>query len=65
MRVLADEYRVHVRTLRKAAQEVLHQGRMRTVMDPDARATAEQEYRRDRERLIAERDAKIERARGA
>ena len=48
-----------------AELEVLHQGRMRTVMDPDARATAEQEYRRDRERLIAERDAKIEKVRGA
>src|SRR4051812_32026967 len=42
-----------------AEQEVLHQSRMRAVMDPAARETLEQEYRRDRERLTSERDAKI------
>ena len=45
--------------------EVLHQGRMRNSVDPAERATAEQEYRRDRERLTTERDAKIEKARRA
>lgn len=45
-----------------AEVEVLHQGRIRTV-DPEERATADQEYRRDRERLTTERDAKIEKAR--
>jgi hypothetical protein len=48
-----------------AEAEVLHQGRMRAAMDPSERATAEQEYRRDRERFTTERDAKIEKARRA
>jgi len=46
-----------------AELEVLHQGQLRHIVDPaegDARAA---EYRRDRERLTNERDAKIERAR--
>jgi hypothetical protein len=46
-----------------AEQEVLHQSRMRSSMDPAVRETLEQEYRRDRERLTSERDAKIERIR--
>jgi hypothetical protein len=46
-----------------AEVEVLHQGRLRTLADPAERAEREAEYRRDRERLTSERDAKIERAR--
>src|SRR4026209_2613576 len=46
-----------------AELEILHQGRMRTMMDPDARAALQEEYRRDRERLSSERDAKLEAAR--
>ena len=46
-----------------AELEVLHQGKMRTTADPEERAAREQEYRRDRERLTSERDAKIEKAR--
>jgi len=46
-----------------AEQEVLHQSRMRHTADPAARETMEQEYRRDRERLTSERDAKIEKIR--
>jgi hypothetical protein len=46
-----------------AELEVLHQGRLRATQDPEARAAREQEYRRDRERLTTERDAKIEKAR--
>ena len=45
--------------------EVLHQGRMRNSVDLEERAAAEQEYRRDRERLTTEREAKIEKARRA
>jgi hypothetical protein len=45
--------------------EVLHQGRMRASVDVDERAAAEQEYRRERERLTTERDAKVEKARRA
>lgn len=43
--------------------EVLHQGRLRSTLDPGERAEREQEYRRDRERLSSERDTKIEKAR--
>ena len=46
-----------------AEVELLHQGRMRSTFDPTERAAREQEYRRDRERLTSERDAKIEKAR--
>lgn len=43
--------------------EVLHQGRMRMLVDPAERAAREDEYRRDRERITADRDAKIEKLR--
>jgi hypothetical protein len=43
--------------------DVLHQGRMRTLMEPEAREVAEQEFRRERERLAGERDAKVEKIR--
>ena len=46
-----------------AELEVLHQGMLRSMFDPNERAVREQEYRRDRERLSSERDAKIEKAR--
>jgi hypothetical protein len=46
-----------------AEVEVLYQGRLRTTVDPSERAAREEEYRRDRERLSTERDAKIEKAR--
>src|SRR5262245_278870 len=40
--------------------DVLHQGKLRAMMDPEAIAVAEQEFRRERERLTSERDAKVE-----
>jgi len=46
-----------------AEMEILHQGRMRTMMDPAARAALQEEYHRERERLSSERDAKLEKAR--
>lgn len=46
-----------------AELEVLHQGTMRTTADPGERAARDEEYRRDRERISSERDAKIEKAR--
>ena len=46
-----------------AEVEVLHQGRLRSLVDPAERAAREEEYRRDRERLTSERDNKIEKAR--
>lgn len=46
-----------------AEREVLHQSVVVRTMDPEARAALEQDYRRDRERLNSERDAKIARIR--
>jgi len=46
-----------------AEAEVLHQSKLRKTADPTDRETLEQQYRRDRERLTSERDAKIERIR--
>jgi hypothetical protein len=46
-----------------AELEVLHQGQMRATFDPAERIEREEAYRRDRERLSSERDAKIEKAR--
>ena len=46
-----------------AEQEVLHHARLRKTVDPAERATIEEQYRRDRERLASERDAKIEKIR--
>ena len=46
-----------------AEQDVLHHSQLRRVMDPAERETLEQGYRRERERLTSERDAKIEKLR--
>jgi hypothetical protein len=46
-----------------AELDILHHGRLRTLLDPADRAAREEEYRRDYERLVSERDAKIEKAR--
>jgi hypothetical protein len=46
-----------------AEQEVLHQSTMRATFDPAIRETLAEGYRRDRERLTAERDNKIEKIR--
>ena len=44
----------------KAAEaEVLHQSKLKTTADPEQREALLQNYRRDRERLTSERDAKI------
>src|SRR5262245_36090502 len=48
-----------------AEAEVLHHSKLRATFDPTDRATLEQEYRRDRERLTSERDAKVARIRSA
>ena len=46
-----------------AEQQVLHHSTLRKTADPAARDALEAEYRRERERLSAERDAKIEKIR--
>ena len=48
---------------RLAEREILHASKMRGVLEPEAREALEQEYRRDRERIIFDRDGKIEEAR--
>jgi hypothetical protein len=50
----------------KLAQlDVSYQGRLRSMFDPKKQAAIEEEYRRDRERLTAERDGKVEKARSS
>ena len=48
-----------------AEQEVLHQSKLRSTLDPAEREQLQLEYRRDRERLTSDRDAKIEKLRRA
>jgi hypothetical protein len=66
---VTDEQKARIAEIRNfyeaklAEIEVLHQGKMQIVGDPEERAARESEYRRDRERLTSERDAKIAKAR--
>jgi hypothetical protein len=46
-----------------AERDVLHQSSLRATLDLEARAALEAQYRRDRERLVSERDGKIEKIR--
>ena len=46
-----------------AEQQVLHQSRLNAAADPAQRASLDEDYRRDRERFVSERDAKIEKIR--
>jgi|SRR5439155_9555480 len=68
-RPVSDEQKATIAEIRNFYQaklaelEVLHQGKLRSLFDPEERAAREAEYRRDRERLNSERDAKIEKAR--
>jgi hypothetical protein len=48
-----------------AELDVLHQREVRDIIDPEARAAADDEYRRSRERLTTERDAKVDKVRDA
>jgi LPS O-antigen subunit length determinant protein (WzzB/FepE family) len=50
---------------KQAEQQVLHESRMRKSVDLAEREAMDQEYRRHRERLASERDAKIEKIRRA
>lgn len=49
---------------RLAEREILHRSNLVKAQDPASFEALEEEYRRDRERLISERDRKIEQARG-
>jgi len=46
-----------------AEQQVLHQSTLRKMVDLAAREALEADYRRERERLASEREAKIEKIR--
>ena len=46
-----------------AQEDVMHRSVLSRTFDPEARAALQEEYRRGRERLISERDAKIDRIR--
>jgi len=48
---------------RLAQADLEHQARLRVTFDPDVRDALDAEYRRERERLTSEMDAKIEKAR--
>ena len=68
-RVVTDAQKAAIAEVRNfyeaklAEVEVLHQSKMRASLDPAERETLAQDYRRERERLTSERDAKIERIR--
>jgi hypothetical protein len=68
-RALTDAQKAAIAEIRNfyeakfAELEVLHQGQARHIVDPAESEARASEYRRDRERLTTERDAKIERAR--
>jgi len=49
---------------RLAEREILYQSAVRRIADPEAAATLEEEYRRDRERIASDRDQKIAAIRG-
>jgi len=66
---LTDEKKAAIAEIRSfyesklAEVQVLHEGKMRELFEPAERDARMDEYRRDRERLTSERDAKIEKAR--
>lgn len=50
---------------RLAQDEVMLTSTLARTFEPEARATLQENYGRERQRLIAEREAKIEKIRGA
>lgn len=68
-RPLSGDQRARIAEVRKvcearlAEREIMFNGARRKAADPEALATLEEEYRRDRERIHSERDRKIEQIR--
>jgi hypothetical protein len=68
-RAVSDEQKATIAEVRRvyeaklAEREILHRSNLRKAADPAAFEALEEEYRRDRERLVSERDRKIEAAR--
>ena len=71
VRPITDQQKAAIAEIRNfyeaklAEQQVLHQSTLRKTADLAARDALEAEYRRERERLSAERDSKIEKIRRA
>ncbi|HEY7411279.1 MAG TPA: hypothetical protein VII13_11080 [Vicinamibacteria bacterium] len=69
-RPLTDEQKAALAEARRVAEarlaerEILHQSAARAALEPEAREALELEYRRDRERIVSERDRKMEEIRG-
>ncbi|MEW6364613.1 MAG: hypothetical protein AB1714_08230 [Acidobacteriota bacterium] len=65
-RPLSDEQKTAIAEVRNyyrakvAEREVLHLSDMARTIDPEARAKLEEQFRHDRDRFMAERDAKVE-----
>ena len=65
-RPLTDHQRAAIAEAKKvseariAEREILYHSALRSARDPEAVATLEEEYRRDRERITYDRDRKIE-----
>ena len=63
---LTDDQKADIAEIRSRYQakiaelEILHRGNTSGMIDPAAREQAEDEYRRDRERLNAERESRID-----
>jgi predicted flap endonuclease-1-like 5' DNA nuclease len=68
-RRLTDDQRAAIAGVRKvyearlAEREILHRSKLAETADPEARARLEDEYRRDRERIVSDRDRKLDEAR--
>ena len=68
-RPLTDAQRERIAELRRvydarlAEREILHQGELRRARDPEQLEQLEEQYRRERERIAAERDRKLEEVR--
>jgi hypothetical protein len=68
-RPVTDEQKTAIAEVRNfydaklAQDDVMHKSALVRILDPEARAALQAEYNRERQRLIAERDGKIERIR--
>ena len=67
---VTDEQRTAIADARRVAEarlaegEILHRSKLSGVADPEAREVLEKQYRRDRERIVSDRDRKIDEIRG-
>ena len=63
---VSDDQRQAIAEARRVAEaklaerEILHHSKLASVLEPEARAILEDEYRRDRERILYDRDHKID-----